>query len=189
MRKLLIATAFLMGSTAAAMAADSASSSISLSGTVAETCYITSSAPQSHTYTGSGSLADATTAVIRTQNQDFTFGDSYCNAAFKMKLSSANGAITSSNNGVGTATGDFASFVNYTAEAKFDSTTASSVILDTSSAAGIGSIETATSSETAGAERGTLNVNVSIDGTQQSGNPLLAGTYSDTLTVTIGTNL
>ncbi|MGH1351628.1 MAG: hypothetical protein ACRBBN_12610 [Methyloligellaceae bacterium] len=189
MKKLLLATALLMGSSAVAIAADSASSTISLSGTVAETCYITSSAAQSHTYSGGGSLAHADTAVIRDQDKDFTFGDSYCNAAFKMQLSSANGAITSIDNGATSATGAFASFVDYTATAQFG-TTGSSITLDTSDIASTGAVETATSpSETTGAERGTLKVNVDIDGTQQSGNPLLAGSYSDTLTVMIGTNL
>ncbi len=176
MKKILITTAFLLSSSVAALAAENASSTITLNGTVAPTCYISSSTG-TITFGSANPLADSNTALIQNRNEHVEFANSYCNAAFKMKLVSTNGAITTTEDAVD----GFSSKIDYTAKAQFGST-GSYVELDTSNESDV------INNASLGAEKGTLNVDIVI-AASQSTNPLLAGTYTDTLTVTIGTNL
>ena len=102
-----------------------------------------------------------------------------CNIATHIKLDSANGASTT----IGTVGVGFQKFFDYSAAVTFDT---ASVTLSTATAPGLGAGETATSgTATSGPASGPLGITItSLAPALQ----LIAGSYSDTLTVTLTAN-
>ena len=118
----------------------------------------------------SGSTAISTTAQL------VTFGTVNCNNTAVMTLSSAQGAAVSSASG----SASHQRFFDYIATTTVNGGT---VTLDTSSNAGTGSIETATGNISAvSTTNAALSISVTPIGPSK---PLVAGSYSDVLTLTI----
>jgi hypothetical protein len=103
---------------------------------------------------------------------------SYCNGPAKVSIKTAHGAVTAggANAPIGIAPGGFANHIPYTAVADWDGLIANISALNVAP-------NTVVSAANAGPATGTLTVKASTPGT--GGLPLVAGSYSDTLTVQI----
>ena len=184
MKRLSLATAIaVLSMTGSAQAANSDSATVALTATVASTCYIADAnfTPGSLDF---GSQIDGTTAVLTEAGINATVGG-YCNdATTTLGLASTNGGLHDSSTPT-IAAGTFAGvtdgvtgrFLHYTTAAS----TWAGVAFDT---------EMATATSTAGALattaiNGTIDITVTLD--DQGTNPVLAGIYTDTITVTIST--
>ena len=164
--------AALLVSTAAQ--AQSATQDITITASVVKTCSINSAA--------TGTAGSATVPISAAGNVNTTsitptgapFGNVACNAPSNIQLSSINGALT----GPAAAAG-FDNIINYSATATWNSVTAN---LDTSTTGGSGSTETGSAQAVGTANSGNLTVSITPAANAQ---PLVIGTYSDTLRVSL----
>lgn len=184
MKKVLLGAAVMavLGAMSAGAFAQSASGTVNVTATVTATCTIggsSTSGPQTLDFSNGGS------SLISTTGQTATFASADCNTPTHISLSSAHGAATLG----GTATtasssGGYANYFDYTAAATFSTASNS---LNTATTATIGSAEsTAGGSGTATTNPATGNLAVTI--TPANGSKLQAGSYTDTLTVTLTAN-
>jgi len=207
MKKMLLfgaAVVALSCATAPAFAAASASNGVAISGTSTPTCTLNSgvqSAATNATYTpGAGAstlavttLASATDATLQTTSATVTFVG-MCNYAHNVGLMSANSGLqnaSTSNDPLATS-GSFIKKIGYTASYQWagHSSTGSETLTFTNDV-GTGSSAAATVTKGAtfavsGANRGNLVLQFDIAGLAT---PVVAGTYTDTLTVQIGASL
>jgi hypothetical protein len=119
-------------------------------------------------------------STIDTGQQTATFGSVTCNAATHIDItSSKNGAYNGSAT-TAAVSGGYANFFNYTAVATFDTATTS---LTTKSGSGgsSSSVTAPVGTQSSGAASGSMTVVV----TPAANSKVSAGTYSDTLTVTL----
>lgn len=113
--------------------------------------------------------------VVDTTDITFNVTDVVCNTVADLQARSLQGAAKS---GSATAAG-FQNFFNYTGEAKIGTTTSTINTATTATATGV---EAGNVAATPGPINSTLNIKVTP---QTPTDPLVAGTYSDTLRVTI----
>lgn len=206
MKKLIIvatAVAALAGSSAFADA--SQSTDVTFSGSVDKTCVLTAptvtlSKNASSTALNGASgistiaitnLADASTAALNAASFTLTYADSYCNYNHQVGIKAKNGGMIDS----GTAndpvadSGNFVRRIGYTSNVAWGGGTdltgpAPTTVYDTD--AGDASKTTKLEKNVAGANRGNLVLTVSI---AADANPVVAGSYSETLTLKIGATL
>lgn len=173
MKKLLIA-AVALSAPSAAYAANTDSEALSLSATVADTCYIDTAIAGTFDF---GFQVSADTALLTASAITSTAGSGYCN--------NANGVISleTTSGGLDIATdvattGDFApQNLPYTAVATWDTETATLTTTGDGGAAAVSA-----SDGTANAINAPISVEVTL---ASQSNPVVAGSYSDTLTVTL----
>jgi hypothetical protein len=175
----------------AAEAGESQSQSITVGGHAAPVCSLSAlQATQASNITLDGgainraalnvpSLHDAKTAQLRPASISLVF-EMICNGAHSIHIATAKG-------GLHTASelperGGFANHVHYRAHVHWGAT---STTLRTSGVAG----ESTPKAESHGAFRGTVFLNLIIDGAGAGHLPLLSGTYNDALTVTLSPRL
>lgn len=191
MRKMIgIAAAAALLFAAGGANAQSASSSITLSGTAAPTCNIptTPVASSNTNVTINSSTAAAssltvtsfidTAAVANAAALTLTYANAMCNYAHNVGVQTTNGGIKQQSGTTTVIGGTFANNVNYTATATFGGSTATITTNGTANAK--------QSTAVAGANMGNLVLTVSV---AAGTNPVLQGSYSDTLTLQIGAAL
>lgn len=181
----------------AAFANDTATDDLDLEGTQANVCVLTAPAD---TDVALGTLG-GDDAVLASGDIDaeVSFGDSYCNFAHTLTLSSENGALVNDDADGLAAPGtsdDIASSIDYIA-AIADGEWGAALTLNTSTNTATGAaedndvdIDTAFRNDAAatGGNDDADGLTITIDdlGSDVDGTPLLTGTYADTLTVTLG---
>lgn len=189
----------ILGVSPVAMAASSASADLTLSANVPNTCYIASLAPTSlpsnvggtsasNTTSGAvtisygNTLADPVTAVAVQSTATYNLS-AYCNyASHSVALKSDQGGMVTGNNQA--TVGAFDHRINYTADFVWGSvhpTVVTSGHLDNANAVSVVDNETAPLPTNA-------NTTLTIV-TAQGTNPLVSGTYGDTLRVSLGATL
>ena len=174
MRKLfgaVLAAAALLSTTAAN--AQTATQDITITATVAGLCTVNGLATgttDTATITVDAN-ADVDTAVVAPANSPYA--SVACNGPSDLQVSSANGALTGP-----AAVAGFDNIIDYSATATWNAVDAS---IDTTTAPGSGATETGAS---AAVTAHTGNLSVAITPIANT-NPLLAGGYTDTLTVTL----
>lgn len=145
----------------------------SVTGTVSKSCTIgglSNPAADSVTIPISSAGAVTTTAINR------SYGSVSCNYPSNVQLTSLNGGVLNS----ASAPGGFGRIINYASSATFSGASAT---LDTSTnPAATGAESGAASSTSGGAPSGTMSVVITP---QASAQPLISGSYSDTLRITI----
>lgn len=177
----------LMGMSSAAFA-QTATSEITMTGTVNNTCNLPSISATSSDGALGGTVAAATytftagnfggaAAMHTPRSVTFTFANAMCNYSARLGLKSANGAMTSA----GGSVVNFANAVTYTATANWGAAT-NSLAADNSAANLLGSAN----ATAVGPTNQDLTVAVT---TIAPVLPLLARTYTDVLTVQIGAQL
>lgn len=203
MKKILLAaTAASMMIAGSAHAASSASADVTLSANVPNTCYIRSLAPASLPSNVSGTnvsnttsgavtisygteLADANTAIALQKTATYNLS-AYCNyASHTVGLKSTNGGLVTASNA--TTVGSFDHRINYTANYTWDGTVAPSIT--TSGNLGNGnSVSTFVDNQTAALPTNTTNAVLTITTTAGT-DPLVQGSYTDTLKISLGAAL
>ncbi len=184
MKNILIAAAsaaLVVGVATNALAVSTTGTSVQINGTVDPTCFFSNTGGSTHNFD------DLTNdnAILLDSSHTFDLGNSYCNKAFSLTVTSANGAMIPDTNH--TAVGSFRGYVDYTATAKIGAT-GTPVMLDTSTVGTHSGPETAENTDTGQAEQGNLSLEVNID-SGQSANPLLQGTYSDTISIVVDASI
>lgn len=150
------------------------SSTFTVTGTVTKTCTIGGvSNPSADNATIPITAAGAVTTTVINKS----YASVACNTPSNLQLTSSNGAVTTPT----VAPSGFQNFINYSASATFGGATAT---LDTSTNAGTGTAEsgTAVSTSSSTTPSGTMTVAITP---QAAAKPLLGGTYTDTLSITI----
>ena len=153
--------------------AQTATQDILITATVATFCSINNAASgpvDSAVITVDGAGAVDTTPVTPDNSP---YANVACNAPSDLQLTSLNGGLTTGASAVG-----FDDFINYQAQATWNSVTAS---VDTSSSSGTGAV-VGTAQPVATAFNGSLSVLITPTANAQ---PLVQGAYSDTLRVTL----
>ena len=121
---------------------------------------------------------DPTTALVNASTMTLQMANAMCNYNAWLSVSSQNGSLTSSNaGGVASGSGGFLSAVPFTVQANWGSI---GVMLDTSTGAKVAKVQTG------GANSGTLSLTFA---TQKSALPVVQGTYTDVVTVTVGASM
>ena len=179
---LLISTSFV------AHAAPSASSSITINGSVADTCTMSLAAASSSdvnaTYAANTisitALADATTAVSTAASTELSI-DGMCNYAHNMSIGSANGGMTHDGTvSVVSGSGTFDNLVEYDVSVAW----ANTVSLDAEGGAAV------TATDAPGGAYSATGVAVSFNFDNNGGtDPLLSGAYTDTITLKLGATI
>ena len=202
MRKLLLAGAAFgaFGCIAGpALASNFASNGIAISGTSPDTCTLdsgTQNSASNATYTGGagsstlaiGALASSTDASLQATSAEITFVG-MCNYAHTVSISSANSGLvnTSSSNDPIAGSGLFIQKVGYNATytwAGADTSRAGLNLSNSSSPShGTGTSTNGATVSVGGANQGNLVLDFAIPA---SATPVVAGTYNDTLTITLG---
>ena len=195
MKKLLAAaTVAALMTSGSAFAASSASADITLSAVVPNTCYIVGLTPGTLPASVSGTsasntnsaavtisygsqLADPNTALALSKTATYTL-NAYCNyAGHAVSLKSVQGGLVTASNAV--TVGNFDHRINYTANYTWDGT----VNLGNGNAAAV-------TSPAASAALPTNVTNAVLTITTTAGtNPLVEGTYGDTLKISLGAAL
>lgn len=184
MIKTLIApTALLFAAVSPALAAPDANDTITINGSVADTCTLSIDAtPQSSsnsTFAASTiditSLADATDATISPATMTLTF-DGMCNYAHAIGLQSANGGLDYTG-GVSVVGGAFDELVEYTVSASWDG----GVSLDSENG-------TANQNVAGAFRQDDVSLAFNFDNNGET-DPLLSGSYTDSLTIQLGAAL
>ena len=185
MQKLLIAAAMIVVP-ATAFAQSSDDQAISLTATVGDACIIP--AASQGPITLSDPIADGTTAEAIEAVETITIDDAYCNAAgATVTVASANGGLTVNNGALVTVDGDFDQRVNYGVEMSWGATTFTNVTTletdgDIATPAADGDTFTTTGSSQP--VNGDMTLVLTTDD-PATDFPLVEGTYTDTITVTI----
>ncbi len=200
MKKLILAAASLVAlSSGSAFAADTQSTDVTFSGTVANTCVLKqgvfsagTNAVLSGTAGGNAgtstvalTLADATTAALNSAGFTLTYADSYCNYAHKITIKATNGGLlnsTTGNDPVATS-GAFVQRIGYDADLKWmGNSFAQGPNPSTSTTDKTGDTSATNEMPFAvnGANRADVVLTVAI---ASNTNPVVAGTYSETLTI------
>lgn len=195
---IMLATAFA-GISGNAFAASSASADLALSANVPNTCYIVSLAPTSTPSNVNGTSSSSTTSAAVTvsyQNEladantanalqkTVTYGlDAYCNyASHNVAIKSVQGGLVTANNQ--NTIGGFDHRINYSANFTWGSVTPS---ITTTGNPDNGNAEPAVDNQVAALP---TNVNSTLTITTVAGTrPLVAGTYGDTLRLSLGASL
>ncbi|MFC6199507.1 hypothetical protein [Ponticaulis profundi] len=199
MKRVLLAAVAASFLAAPAIAASSDSTTITLDGSVADTCLIGTAAtssltnvtPTTETDLDITALADAGTALIQDAAATVTFANSYCNYAHSFGFQAANGALAyDSSVTVTPSSGTFLQQVGYTATLDWSELASPLSISSTNdtSASASGSAVNDTTTAT-GAFRGDLVFTVDLDETTSASIPLLSGGYSETFTLSLGATL
>jgi len=169
-----------------AFAAASASSNITINGSVADTCTLTmgaSSAATNSTFATNTisitNLADATTAQSVTASQTLNFAG-MCNYAHSISLESANGGLTHDGS-VTVVGGTFDDLVEYDVSSNWASAGAA---LDAEGGATVKDVQSVSGANAESAAE--LSFNIDNNG---GTDPLLAGNYTDTVTIQLGAAL
>lgn len=180
---LITSLALAAAMSAPAFAASDASDTITINGSVADTCTLSidGSAVSSSNATFAGStiditsLADATTAVMTPASMSLSF-DGMCNYAHSIGLESANGGLDYTGS-VSVVGGTFDDLVEYTVSASWDG----GVSLE--------SENTVANQSVAGAFREDDVTLAFIFDNDGGSDPLLSGAYTDSLTIQLGAAL
>ena len=144
-----------------------------LSGTVAKVCTIGGVATPA---ADSATIPITSAGAVNTAAINKTYANAACNTPSNLQLTSQNGAVKNS----GTAPSGFSNLINYSASASFSGASAS---LDTATIATATGAEPGTAVSTTGATpSGTMSVTITP---QANSTPLITGTYTDTLRITI----
>lgn len=203
MKKLLAAaTVAALMTSGSAFAASSASADITLSAVVPNTCYIVGLTPGTLPASVSGTsasntnsaavtisygsqLADPNTALALSKTATYTL-NAYCNyAGHAVSLKSVQGGLVTASNAV--TVGNFDHRINYTANYTWDGTV--NPTITTSGNLGNGNAAAVTS-PAASAALPTNVTNAVLTITTTAGtNPLVEGTYGDTLKISLGAAL
>ncbi|MBV9541047.1 MAG: hypothetical protein JO167_07245 [Alphaproteobacteria bacterium] len=202
--RLLGAAAAALMCAAPAMAADTATNNIGISGTSPNTCTLNSGAQTAATNAaftpGSGSstlaitaLASAADASLQATSATLTFVG-MCNYKHNVGLKSANSGLQNANtsNDPVAGSGSFIKKVGYTASytwAGHSSSGSENLTFTNNVGTGASAAASTTTGATfavAGANQGNLVLQLDV---AASATPVVAGTYSDTLTVQIGAAL
>jgi hypothetical protein len=149
------------------------SRAFNVTGTVSKVCTIGGVAtPAADTAT----IPVSATGVVNTTAIAKSYTNVACNTPSDLQLTSQSGGVKST----ATAPSGFTNIINYSASATFSSATATVNTATTPTAAGP---EPGTAVSTTGATpSGTMSLTITP---QTSAQPLVAGTYADTLTITI----
>lgn len=200
MKRILFAAAALaaIGFNTSAMAAASASATVAMSGPVDPTC--TLGTPVASATTGAVAtpgasntgvaltLANASTAALEASGFTLTYAG-MCNYAHSVGIKATNGGLLNAS-AVANApiAGTFVQRVGYTASAAWGGVTAAvpGATTSTSAATGVAAAMIAQQSAVAGSNLGDLVLTVAI---AADANPVVAGTYSETLTLKIGATI
>ncbi len=205
MKKLIIAATAVAALTASSAFADaSQSTSVTFSGSVDNTCVMTtptvtaSSNAASTALAGAAgvstiaitNLADASTAALNAASFTLTYDGSYCNYAHKVGIKALKGGLveTADTNDVVAGSGNFVQRIGYDADVTWAgaSTQGPDPATSYSSDEGDATKTTAINTTVTGANRGALVLSVAV---AADTNPVVAGTYSETLTLKIGATL
>lgn len=202
MKKLIaVATVAAMMTSGSAFAADTASANITLSANVPNTCYIVGLTPGTLPTNVSGTSANNTTsgAVTVSYNNELanpstavavakavTYNlSAYCNyASHTVGLQSVNGGLVTASNQ--NTVGNFDHRINYTASYVWDGTVSPSIT--TSGNLGNGTSFAKTDNKTAALPTNVTNATLTIT-TAVGTDPLVQGTYGDTLKISLGAAL
>lgn len=197
-RVLMAAAAASLLVTPAALAAPSQTTDVTISGSVADTCVMsaptvtassnaTASALNGNAGTstiGIDSLAtSADDASLAAASFQLTYSDSYCNYAHSIDMASAKGGMVI-DTPVAVVGGTFVQMIGYDSTLTWGAASVTDVDSTTSTAsnAAPGAVN-GTEASVAGAYRGDLILDVSI---AADTNPVVSGTYSETLTISLG---
>ncbi len=182
------ALALLISSSFVAHAAPSASSTVTINGSVAPTCTMSLAAASSGDVNASfGSnkiaitnLANATTAVSTDASTVLSF-DGMCNYAHNMSIGSANGGMThDASVTVVAGSGAFDNLVEYDVSVAW----ANTVSLDADGGAAV------TATDAPGGAYSATGVAVTFNFDNNGGtDPLLSGDYTDTITLKLGATI
>ena len=149
------------------------SQAVSVTGNVAKVCTIggvATPAADTATVPITATGAVTTTPIVR------SYANAACNTPSRLQLTSQSGAVVRS----GAPPAGFTNLINYSASAGFASATAT---LNTATTAGAAGPESGTAVSTSGTTpSGTLSLTITP---QASSLPLISGSYSDTLRITI----
>lgn len=171
--KKLILTAALLGLTATAASAQTAQQDVNLTATVPKFCTIAGiTNPSALAY----DVPVSANGTVTTTTQTFTVANATCNTAADVTASSLSGGIKSAT----AAPTNFTNIIDYTGTANLASTGASTI--NTATVAGAAGVETGNTVDTLGAVSGNLVITVAP---AQPSSPLVAGSYADTLRVTL----
>jgi hypothetical protein len=202
MKRILFAAAAIaaLGFNSSAFAAPSGSADVTMSGTVAPTCTLgapTASAqtnatttPGAATSTVALTLADSTTAALNAGGFTLTYAG-MCNYAHNVGIKAANGGLLNASavaNAPVANSGTFVQRIGYTATAAWAGQSAAvpGATTSTSVATGVAAATVAQNTAVAGSNAGDLVLTVAI---AADSNPVVAGAYSETLTLKIGATL
>ncbi|AGK56382.1 hypothetical protein HYPDE_23478 [Hyphomicrobium denitrificans 1NES1] len=148
------------------------SQTFTVTGNVAKSCTI---GGISHPAADTATIPITASGAVNTAPINRSYPNAFCNTPANMQLTSQNGAVTTSGSG-----GGLQRLIDYTASATFSGSTAS---LDTATVPTASGSEAGTTSSTTGSTpTGSLGVTITP---QLNAQPLAAGSYADTLTITI----
>lgn len=148
------------------------SQAFTVTGQVAKSCTI---GGVTHPSTDTATIPITASGSVNTSPINRSYPNAICNTPTNVQLTSQNGAVVTS-----ASTSGLQRFINYSALATFSGASAS---LDTSSIPAISGPESGVAASTIGATpTGTLGLTITPKVNTQ---PLIAGSYSDTLTITL----
>ena len=174
MKNRLISAALVAASAVCATSAfaQTAQQDINISATVAGYCRISGAATPAAL---NATVPVSTVGVVDTTDIPFTIPGVVCNTAADLRAASQSGGVKSG----ASVTAGFSNIINYTGEAKLGTTTSTINTATTTTAIGV---EQGNIAPTSGAYTGDLNIKITP---QSATDPLVAGSYSDTMRVTI----
>lgn len=185
------AVGLALGGVGPVHALDTDDQALALSLSVNDTCYVDTSAPVSSSGTNTSvsgttisitTLADGVTAAPQNAAASYSY-EAYCNATGgKIAIATAKGGLTNETT-VSTSGPNFISAVNYSINAQWPDFALSAGLSTSGSAASFTSAGSAS-----GAHRADVNLTFNLIGINAT-DILTAGTYSDTITVTVGVGL
>ena len=148
------------------------SQAFTVTGQVAKSCTI---GGVTHPSADTATIPITASGAVNTSPINRSYSNAVCNTPTNVQLTSQNGAVVTS-----ASTSGLQRFIDYSALATFSGASAS---LDTSSIPAISGPESGVAASTVGATpTGTLGVTITPKFNAQ---PLVAGSYSDTLTITL----
>ncbi len=205
MKKLILAASAIAAMIGSNVLADaSQSTSVTIGGSVTPTCIMTTPTFAAATNASSvllvgpagtsavtiPNLADSATAALNSSDFKLTYSDSYCNYAHTVGIKATNGGLVDSGTGNDpvAGSGDFVRRIGYNSIVSWAGqdidgpNPATSVSTDLGDATKTSAINTSI----AGANRGALVLHVVVP---SNPNPVIAGSYTETLTLKIGATL
>lgn len=194
MKKILIAAAAAALLSTPALADSSANQVITISGSAPNVCTLGNPAQQAVTGNIAVSGSNVTiTGLFNTNDATLAAGSvtlrfaGMCNYAHNIQLRSANGYLYNTTGSLPPLGGEFVRRVGYAADYSWAGQTRTGAISDQTSTTTAGSAggnpQTSTALAIGGANAGDLDVKLNF---AANTNPVVAGNYSDTLTVRIG---
>jgi hypothetical protein len=148
------------------------SQTFTVTGNVAKSCTIGGT---NHPAADTATIPITASGAVNTAPINRSYPNAFCNTPANMQLTSQNGAVTTTGTG-----GGLQRLINYAASATFSGSTAS---INTATVPTASGPEAGTTSSTTGSTP-TGNLGVTIT-PQLNAQPLAAGSYADTLTITI----